>query len=140
MQQIRANLQEFANKHKLIFEDRGEVGFGRSCVGFLHRAGGYVEYNPTRSKSWEYIWPSDPRLRAPKGTPDAYHKHDCMAVLVRGEDYDAALKQLSAWVEHLEAQGELEVVDYETGALGMQAILTGIISYAIRFKEAQDAG
>ena len=30
----RSVLLAFAEKHGLIFEERGEVGFGRPCVGF----------------------------------------------------------------------------------------------------------
>jgi hypothetical protein len=36
---------EFALKHKVIFEEDGEVGMGRPCVGFV-RGDGYVDYNP----------------------------------------------------------------------------------------------
>ena len=33
----RANIHAFANEHKLIFEDEGECGIGRECVGLLGR-------------------------------------------------------------------------------------------------------
>jgi hypothetical protein len=39
------NLQRFANEHKLILEDEGQIGFGRPCVGFV-KVGSYIAYNP----------------------------------------------------------------------------------------------
>ena len=148
-----AKLQAFANKHKLILQDRGAVGFGRACVGFETGAA-YVDYNPQRrlevSPYYEDVWPRDRRLDPPADkTPNAYHKHDCLAVLIdrkhpipeggsedySDEAYDEALEELLAWVEHLEAQGELHIVDFETGASGLQAVLTGAFGKAIRFVE-----
>ena len=126
------NLQRFANEHKVLLEDNGEVGFGRPCIGFL-RGGSYIAHNPYNSSDFARIWPEDQRLLPPGTVPDAYHKHDCFAVLVHGDDYDKALVQLNAWVEHLEAQGTVELVEYETGATGIHALLSGVTSYAFRF-------
>lgn len=132
----RALCQRFANQHKLIFEDKGEVGFGRPCVGFL-RGPGYVNYNPLNDRTYDYIWPRDLRLSPPTDTTDAYHKHDCLAVLALGDepDYETAIDQLAAWVTHLESQGEVEIAQYETGAHGLQAVISGVIGFAIRFKQ-----
>lgn len=132
--EARANCQRFANAHKLVFEDRGEVGFGRPCVGFT-KGNGYVEYNPlSRADDYRRIPEfADDRLYAPDGV-EAYHKHDCLAVLVRDEDYDAAIRQLDQWVRHLESLGTVEVVSYETGATGFQAVISGVIGYALRVR------
>ena len=133
-------LSQFAKKHNLLLQTKGEVGFGRPCVGFLNKHGGsYIDYN---SYDWEkgvYRFggeDGDERLYSPDKV-DSYHKHDCLAVLVGGEhkDYDEALEGLCKWVEHLEAQGELEVVSYATGHTGFQAIIGGTTGYAIKFKE-----
>lgn len=44
----RAICERFAVDHKVIFDDEGEVGFGRECVGF--RDGGkYIDHNPCTS-------------------------------------------------------------------------------------------
>ena len=62
-----------------------------------------------------------------------------MAVLVSDDKYMEGLEQLLKWVEHLESQGELEVVQYLTGATGMQALMSGVLAYGIKYKEATDA-
>lgn len=131
----RLNCLRFARDHALTFVERGEVGFGRPCVGFTHD-GSYSDFNPYNHADYEPIFPHDDRLGAPAGV-NAYHKHDCFAVLAHGEDgeaYDAAVMELDAWVRHLEAQGELEVVEFKTGATGLQAMFTGTTGRALRFK------
>ncbi len=128
-------LRDFAAKHNLTLEPRGEVGFGRPCVGFVGAGSNYVDYDPRMSGGdYEPIWPIDARLHPPEGTPDAYHKHDCLAVLVHGDDYDAALVQLAKWVDHLEAQGEVYVETYRTGAVGIQAMFSGTTGRAVRMR------
>lgn len=121
---------EFASKHQLIFSDNGEVGFGRPCVGFLH-GDNYVEHNPRDLEKYKVI----PHLEcekcyAPDGV-DAYHKHNCLAVLGHGEE---AIKQLAEWVQHLESQGEVSVETYQTGATGIQAVFSGFTAKAIMIK------
>lgn len=124
-------LEDFAAKHRVDFEPAGEVGFGRQCVGFSRR-NCYIDYAPRVGDDFHRHpkFPDDGRLRAPAGV-EAYHKHECMAVLGEG---DEAHRQLLTWVRHLEAQGEVEVVEYFTGHEGIQAIISGKIGSAIRFK------
>lgn len=124
--------KDFAFKHGLIFEPKGQVGFGRECVGFLAKGGSYIDFDPwlyddeiavfTNDEDWEWC---------PSSVADAYHKHDCMAVLVQDEDYQTALNQLELWVDHLE-NVNVKVVQYKTGAKGMQAMVNGVIGYAFR--------
>lgn len=121
--------QRFALAHKLIFEDDGEVGFGRPCVGFIARSGCYVDYDPLDRKTYDPI--EDLTCEAARPGPDvidAYHKHHCLAVLGSG---DAAIAQLAAWVHQMDAAGTVRIVEYETGAVGMQAIATGATGYAV---------
>jgi len=121
------NIQEFANKHKLIFEDERECGFGRECVG-LTNGSNYVDYNPSNSTDYNYIEDFfDERLYniAP---PDAYHKHNCLAVIGRGEK---AIRQLSNWVDSLNELG-VKVEQYPTGATGLQSLISGVFGKAIR--------
>lgn len=129
---IYQNLLRFANHHKIILQDQGEVGFGRPCVGFTH-GDNYINFNPTDAVKYEYI-PElyDERLEAPRGV-NAYHKHDCLAVLVENGDYDTALVQLNDWINHLEDQGEVKITPYPTGAVGIQALLTGVIGHAVTY-------
>lgn len=128
MNKNEKNIQEFANQHKLIFEDEGECGFGRECVGLIDKRGSWVDYNPCSHPNYEPIEElNDERLD--DITPaDAYHKHDCVAVLGRG---DEAIKQLSEWVDELKKLN-VELVEYKTGADGIQALMSGVIGYAFK--------
>lgn len=124
----RAICERFALKYKLIFDDEGEVGIGRECVGF--RDGGkYIDHNPrTSGGDYEPIKElACPAAYAPDDV-NSYHKHDCLAVLGRG---DEAVIGLAKWVLKLEAAGEVQIVEYETGAVGMQALFSGITARAV---------
>jgi hypothetical protein len=80
------------------------------------------------------IWEYDSRLNAPDGVPNAYHKHDCLAVLVYGGNYDVALEELNKWIMHLEFQGKIYVEEYPTGATGLQIVFSGLTGYAVRIR------
>lgn len=123
-------LQAFANEHKLILEDRGEVGFWRPCVGFI-KGDGYIDYNALTYKKMEKAFPGDKDLNPPPGVTNAYHKHQCMAVLVEDDDYDWALEELAIWVDDWNRIG-VRVVEYPTEATGLQAIISGVTGYAFR--------
>ena len=137
--EIWLNLQRFANEHKLILEDKGEVGFGRECVGFLGKNNSYIDFNPIRMSDLKWIWEYDIRLFSPESVKDAYHKDNCLAVLVNDGDYDRALEQLNEWVKHLEAQGEVYIESYKTEAKGLQIITSGVIGYAVRIRGGEIA-
>jgi hypothetical protein len=124
-EECKLNIQNFANKHSLIFEEEGECGFGRECVGLLKKSN-YVEYNPFEDHGYvegfydERFYDICP--------PDAYHKHNCLAVLGRGDD---AIRQLSDWVDKLNEIG-VSVEKYKTGATGLQSLISGEFGYAVR--------
>jgi hypothetical protein len=123
----KANIQEFANRFKLIFEEEGECGLGRECVG-LTNGNNYVDYNPICEPNYDYVEGFyDERLWdiAPE---NAYHKHDCLAVLGRG---DNAIRELSEWIDKLNELGAV-VEKYATGATGIQAMISGTHNYAVR--------
>ena len=122
------NIQEFADAHGIEFRQEGEVGFGRECVGLIDEDN-YVNYNPTDNncRRIEHLYDSRLNSIAPE---NAYHKHDCFAVLGRGE---TAIAQLSDWVDKLKELG-VELVEYETGDTGMQALLTGATGKAFKVK------
>lgn len=89
-----AVMTEWASRFGCTIQPRGEVGFMRPCVGILYGQA-YVDYD------WDLMGPGGGAVWTPE---DSYHKHDCLAVLVHGEDdaaYDKALEQLFAWVEWL---------------------------------------
>lgn len=126
--------ERFAIKHKVIFEDEGTCGFGRECVGFIGRNDSYIDHNPSHDETGNWKVREgfeDDRLYSPPGV-NAYHKHDCLAVLGRGEE---AIRQLAEWVTHLESLGEVEIVEYETGYKGVELLLKGPWAYAVRIKE-----
>lgn len=126
--EARAICERFAIKHKVIFDDAGECGFGRECVGF--RDGNkWIDHNPC-SSGGDYNLISElacPAAYAPAGV-NSYHKHECLAVL--GRD-DEAIIGLARWVQKLEAAGEVKIVEYETGATGVQALFTGLRARAV---------
>jgi hypothetical protein len=125
--ECRAIIQEFANRFKLIFDDSGVCGFGRECVG-LTNGNNWLDYNPTSHPDYDYVEGFyDERLYdiIPK---DAYHKHDCIAVLGRGDD---AIRQLYDWIVRLNELGAT-VEKYPTGAKGFQAMISGTHNYAIK--------
>lgn len=128
MEQYIKNIQEFANKHKIVFEQEGECGFGRECVGLMH-GDNYVDYNPTDDKTYECL-PEflDERLYdiAPK---DAYHKHNCLAVLGRGEE---AIKQLSEWVDKLKELGVTVEAYKKTNTDLLNVMIHGTHGYAVK--------
>lgn len=129
LDECKQNIQEFANRFKLIFEDEGECGFGRECVGLMKNTN-WVNYNPINMETYENIEEFyDERLYeiAPE---DAYHKHNCLAVLGRGEK---AIRQLSEWVDKLNDLGAT-IEQYETGATGMQAMFSGVYNYTVSIK------
>lgn len=130
LEECRNNIQEFANRFKLIFEDEGEAGFGRECVG-LTNGNNWVDYNPT-GQDYEYIKDFYDERLYQIAPPDAYHKHNCLAVLGRGEN---AIRQLSDWVDRLNELGAV-VEEYETGATGIQAMVSGITCPAVKIPRA----
>ncbi len=120
-------LQDFANRHKIVFNDEGECGFGRECVGLSH-GDGWIDHNPhnhTTYKPIEDVACPEAQEFSPEG---AYHKHDCLAILGRG---DGAIKQLADWMRALEASGTVDIVDFEPGATGIQALISGMTSRAV---------
>lgn len=131
--EVNDKLLDFAKKHDLTFVFDGECGFGRPCVGFSV-VGNYVEYNPTSFPDYNNIADLYSEKHYSIAPKDAYHKHDCMAVLVENENKEEALKQLLEWVEELEKQN-VRIEKYKTGAIGMQAMLSGTTGYALVIKE-----
>lgn len=127
LEECREVIQEFANRFKLIFEEEGECGFGRECVG-LSDGVNYVDYNPIDMVKYDYIKEFFDERFYDIAPTDAYHKHNCLAVLGRGEE---AIRQLADWVDKLNEIGVV-VAKYKTGATGLQAMFTGTHNYAVR--------
>ena len=121
----------FAAKRNIIFEPEGGCGIGRKCVGFLGKNGNWIDYNPIDMETYDPIkYLECEALEPPKGT-DAYHKHNCLAVLGRGE---VAINGLASWVVKMELAGTVEIKEYSTGATGRQAAMTGATGYTVVVK------
>lgn len=120
MDKIMEVLNEFAKKHGIFLEVEGEVGFGRECVGFTS-GNSYIDYNPYDKRTYEPIKRFYNEKHYEISPENAYHKHDCLCVLGRGE---SALKELAQWVEDLEKLN-VRVSEYYTGAIGIQAVFDG---------------
>lgn len=132
--ELREKLEKFALKHKLILEEKGEVGFGRPCVGFL-TGDSYVYYNPISEGDYMPIKELYDARHYNIVPDDAYHKTDCMAVLVHEDNYNEGLKQLGEWIDKLEKIG-VEVVGFDPKPDSLlQAMLTGITGKALKLKK-----
>ena len=96
-------LRNWAANNKAYFEDEGSVGFGRECVGIVKgdEYPAYRHYEQVPPPEYLQLVHECAEADPPDGVEDAYHKHDCLAVLGRGP---SAIHQLYVWVKHLEAR------------------------------------
>lgn len=107
-------LKEFAENIGCVLVTKGQVGFGRPCVGILEpKIEHYVDINPyaygDTLDDYGYIFPENENLYPDDQlTPNAYHKHSCLSVLVLDDDYDTAITQLYDWVVGIVSKGEVE--------------------------------
>ncbi len=100
-------LTEWAARYRCTLQLNGEVGFGRDCVGILN-GDTYVDYGDQVE-----IWTPE----------DAYHKHDCLAVLGHGDD---RLEQLYRWVKWLDANRYGVEVVYREPSSDIDLLFHGI--------------
>lgn len=126
-QEARKTCERFAIKHNVQFNDRGECGIGRACVGFSS-GGSWVDHNPRNRDDRKPIEKFAFEAAKPPPGVSAYHKFDCLAVLGHGEE---SVIQLARWVQHMEAAGNVEIMRYPTGATGLQAIICGSIGSTV---------
>lgn len=127
-------LERFTRIHNLKIIRDGEVGFGRECVGLIpNESNSYLEYNPLSMKTFDYVFDYDDRLSSPSGV-DAYHKHNCFSVLVGDEGIEHALLGLCKWIDKICDIGQVSIIEYETGSVGLQALMTGDTGYAMILK------
>lgn len=130
-------LQDFARDNKGSFNERGEVGIGRECVGIIGPSGNYVDYGPYNMETLEPIEGlqfDEVEGVAPEG---AYHKHPCLAVLVNDErDHDTATIQLYQWLKELSDFHKLSLAEYKTGAKGAQIMFSGATNWALKLEAA----
>ena len=87
-------MKDWAKRHGCTLQLEGECGFGRPCVGVLAQDV-YPDYTWLNQETWERT-DNNGEVWQP---PSAYHKHDCVAVLGRGEDAEAQLYEWLKWFE-----------------------------------------
>lgn len=105
-------LREFAHSLGCEIVTEGTVGFNRPCVGIIDaQIGQYVDYNPVDYDSFfesgdstvdnYFYFGYNSLLEPPAEVIDAYHKHDCFAVLTNKADTVNSIGQLYLWVKNI---------------------------------------
>lgn len=99
-----AYMTRWAAQQEATLELKGEVGFMRPCVGVV-KGSSYLDFLWIDMEYQSNY--KDERIRAFKAIEpeDAYHKHPCMAVLVHGDDYETAMRQLYDWIKWCDENG-----------------------------------
>lgn len=120
----------WAARNNLKLELQGECGFGRECVGVTIEDK-YPDYEWHDRETYDRI-DNNGDVWTP---PDAYHKHECVAVLGRGE---GAESQLYDWLKWFDDNGfKLEVGDQAVDPkLGFIAIAMGKHRFARMVKQS----
>lgn len=101
------------NGMKLELE--GSCGFGRECVG-VSNGSSYADYHWMDEKTYKRldnngeVWTPD----------DAYHKHDCVAVLGRGRKAESDLYDWLQWFDKAGFKVEMgtQPIDPALGEIG----------------------
>lgn len=128
LQMKRDWLAAWASDRKLILEDRGEVGFGRPCVGITDGRA-YIDLGPEETIDMPHGAPISFATRLDEAkAPDHvnyYHKTECLAVLVEGDDYDAGLSQLFDWVQSIDEAGLIVKQEARRPTNAIEAVMHG---------------
>jgi hypothetical protein len=119
-----AALRRWATEHGAVLDLEGECGFGRECVGI--------------SVGHQWLdYAAEPSLAPPPSVaPNAYHKHECLAVLGRG---DGAIHQLFEWVMFIEESGGVVVQYRQPDPHDLAALLGRTIPAMCRPSSARTA-
>ena len=119
----------WAHKNKCVLDLEGNCGIGRECVGIL-RGHNYPDYEWRDKETWDRI-DENGEVWCPE---DAYHKHECVAVLGRGQK---AEEQLYDWLKWFDDNGFVveEHPREMTGMSQLEIILHG--AYAVRMVRKQ---
>lgn len=120
----KAWMLQWCGENRVVLELDGEVGFGRECVGILTVKECYPDYE---SDYGAEVW-----------TPaDAYHKHECVAVLGHGAGPEA---QLYDWLKWFDANGyHVETgLRSDTSSLSQIEIIMGKHEYSRMVKGGED--
>lgn len=106
------HIKLFVEQTGLRFEDKGEIGFGRNCVGIVDdKTNSYIAYHSYDSEYKVKLYHEVAGNTRPE---DAYHKGPYLAVLYDGteEGKVKAINQLNEWIEKILAAG-FEIEEFE---------------------------
>jgi hypothetical protein len=110
----------------------GECGFGRPCVG-VNGAGQWIDWRTHQPPNYEVVGvPYDGLV-----PDDAYHKHDCVCVLVQGDDYAQAWWQLGCWLDNIIDGGWKVLHADRTPTDPLDAIFHGLRSHRLWHPERE---
>lgn len=101
-------LAEWCSAYGLTLDLEGECGFGRECVGIAGPTHEWVDWDDGAGPGAE--------------APHAYHKHDCLAVLGRGDD---AVRELYAWLKAAVGRGCVLQFNVPKEGLDLGALVYG---------------
>ena len=119
------NIEKFCKETGFVFQEKGEIGFGRECVGILDPVtDSYVAYEALYddegdSPSYCPIYSHSAEI-----ADNAYHKGPYLAVLLRYIDKEAAIKELDEWVGRILAKG-YKIQEYQNKGNDIAEFLTG---------------
>jgi hypothetical protein len=120
---------QFCEELDAEFHLHSSCGLGRPCIGII-KGSGFISYNPLNDETniepyqmkegdneYDYITELYCEEFDKIKASDAYHKFDCLAVLLSesnaNKNYEEAIDQLYEWVIALEKIG-VEIVHYKS--------------------------
>jgi len=125
--------QDFCKKYDIELSEKGEIGFGRPCVGIL-KNNSYIEYNACwydKNYNNNYYFGYNELFDEVK-PESAYHKHECFAVLCCDDEqsYKYALIELAEWIKLIEIENKIIIKPYQTMDMNdAKTFLTGDRTY-----------
>lgn len=114
---------DWAMDNRVIITE-GECGFGRPCVG-VSDGSKWVDWRATTGAPDYKPIPGEYDGWVPN---DAYHKHDCVAVLVHNDNAELAWIQLAAWLNAIILNGWTVLHETRTPADAIDALMGGMSS------------
>lgn len=120
-------LNKFCFAHDIELVEKGEIGFGRPCVG-IYKDGCFVGYNSFWYAGGElhYYFKEDKRFEQLK-TENSYHKVDCFAVICEDDvfKYRNAVIELANWIYSIEEIGKVSIKSYQSKNMNAKTFFTG---------------
>lgn len=103
---MNSAIKTFTEQTGFVFEERGEIGFGRNCVGIVNTSTqSYVAYETRHPRTFEVI--AQHEVAYALQAPNAYHKGPYLAVLYDGTEEKRleAIAELEQWISNILAAG-----------------------------------